>query len=299
MRKILKIFTAGVIAIGLGYIASVLFVGNIMPTGWFVEIKDSKTEHFSNGRIRYSEVGNGPEALLFLHGFNGSLTNWKRVIARLDQCGHAISIDIPGFGGSEWDTNTYDLTSQARRIQKFLARRGIQKVTLIGTSMGASLSAQFAAQYPEMVHGLVLLAPSGYPGSLRYFPPVSGFLRRGNVNPVATSIAKTALYKMLFPDSVALQSLTLVTSYSAAWVDALEKIKAPTILFWSLGDDRVPYSFASKVAGKIENHKVMTLPERVGHNIPGEAPAAIAKAACSLVSIENIPAQQQLTPEKS
>ena len=69
--------------------------------------------------------------------------------ALLGDCGRKVRVDIPGFGGSQFDVPSYDLDSQTRRLLEFLDRRDIREVTLVGESMGGSLAAYLAATHPE------------------------------------------------------------------------------------------------------------------------------------------------------
>jgi uroporphyrinogen decarboxylase len=92
--------------------------------------------------------------------------------------------------------------------------------------MGGSLAAFIAAQYPERVERLALLAPSGYTGALRY-PGLYGLiLRPGKLNAWATAIARSGIYRTLFPRSRALQALSVTASYGPGWVEALARMIA-------------------------------------------------------------------------
>lgn len=263
--------------------ALIIFIGYSMPTSWYNEVEQSRLEYYPDGRIRYTEIGEGENALVFLHGFNSQIVVWDKVWVELNHCTHAIRLDIPGFGDSKWNTDTFDLITQSKRIRRFLHDRNVDGVILVGTSMGASLSVLIASQYPDLVRGLVLLAPSGYPGSLHRDLPLGYFVKPGFMNKIATHIANTSLYKLLFPRSIALQSLTTVSSYTDEWVHALEKIKAPTILMWSEGDEAVPYKFMKLIADKLTNKKVITLSRDVGHDGPNKAARDIAELACSMI----------------
>lgn len=238
--------------------------------------------HFSDGSIRYSEKGEGDKAILFLHGFNGSLEGWGGVFEEMKDCGRLIRIDIPGYGGSVWKTNSYDLEIQSKRVYEFLVRSGVKKVTLVGASMGASLSARVAADYPDLVYGVVLAAPSGYPDSLKKSKKLAYILEPGFMNKFATGVARSFLFKTLYPNSSAVQALTVTASYGKSWLMRLEKIEAPVVIVWSPGDATVPYKYAGLIAEHLKHHKIITLPQEVGHSVSKRAIHQLAKIACTL-----------------
>lgn len=148
--------------------------------------------------------------------------------------------------------------------------------------MGGSLSAWIAAHYAERVVGLVLLAPSGYPGSLRGRGLFAQLYGAGFWNRAATQIASSALFRRLYPESTALQALTVTSSYGESWARALHEIRAQTWLLWSRGDATVPFAYAQSVASSIRDSTLMKLPIEVGHDIPANRARLVGEVACQL-----------------
>lgn len=280
--------------VGLIYIAMVIVVGYLMPMKPAIEPAKTEIEVFPEGVIRYSEIGAGSDAILFLHGFNSQLSSWDSLWEDVDPCRRSIRLDIPGFGGSVWDVDSYDLASQSRRIYNFLLRRGVKKITIVGGSMGGSLGAKIAADYPKMVHALILVSPSGYTGSLQFWFPVKYFLNPGLLKHLAGYISNSYLFRKLYTNSAALQAITVTESYNDNWVRDLEKIQAATVLFWSLGDKAVPYRYANLISEKLSISKVITLPEEVGHHVGKIYASNIHKWACALSSEKKLSRQEKL-----
>ena len=242
----------------------------------------------------------GAGTTVFIHGFNGQLGAWNGAWSHMDACGQRLRLDVPGFGGSDWNTVDYGLPAQARRVVALLDQRGLARVTLVGTSMGGSLAAWIAAHYPERVERLALLAPSGYTGALRY-PGLYGLiLRPGKLNAWATAIARSRIYRTMFPRSRALQALSVTASYGPGWVEALARIRAPTLIVWSRGDEGVSYTTAldvrasirgkraavagrshrpSHTAGAAGTHRLPDLPARGRRQPGGGRKAAVARVA--------------------
>jgi pimeloyl-ACP methyl ester carboxylesterase len=254
---------------------------------------------FDAGRIRFEQAGAGAgaRATVFIHGFNGQLGAWNGAWSHMDACGQRLRLDVPGFGGSDWNTADYGLPAQARRVVALLDQRGLARVTLVGTSMGGSLAAFIAAQYPQRVERLGLLAPSGYTGALRY-PGLYGLiLRPGKLNAWASTIARGGIYRTLFPRSRALQALSVTASYGPVWVEALARIRAPTLIVWSRGDEGVSYTTALAVRGAIRGSALLWLDEATDHLIPQVRPELIASLSCQLAAGASPEAAvQQLPP---
>ena len=267
----------------------VLALGMIGPSKYPVnKIEESEFMQLDKGRIRFHSKGAGSDGILFLHGFNGSLNNWDKVWSELDTCTRSIRLDIPGFGESEWSTDSFTLQEQGKRIIEFLNNLGIDKVTVVGTSMGGSVAAWIASNYPERTNAALLLAPSGLTDSLKYQGLLGYLYKPGLLNRISVAIAGHKIFKALFPDSRILQSLTVTSSYGPLWEDTIKKIAKPVVILWSRGDDRVPFIYAKAVANKIDNSLLIPLVENVGHNIPGRKPKLVASIACLMsLGIDN------------
>lgn len=256
-----------------------------------IRVEGEQLHPAAGGVIRFEDRGAGRHALVFLHGFNGQLGHWNAVWSRLDGCGRALRLDAPGFGGSNWDTTDFSLPAQARRVIDFLDARGIERATLVGTSMGGSLAAWIAATHPDRVERVLLLAPSGYPDSLHYAGPYGLLVRPGLPNRVAAAIARSGAYRAAFPDSRLLQAVSVTASYGAPWAEALGRIQAPVLLMWSRSDKS--FHAAAQVAAAIPRGRLVTLAADAGHLLPETRPELAAEAACRLARGEDLDQLQQ------
>ena len=111
--------------------------------------------------IEYLEGGKG-DVVLLLHGFGANKDNWTRISKHITPHYRVIAPDLPGFGESsrQPDAN-YTIASQADRIHAFVRTLGIQRFHLGGSSMGGAIAGVYAAQHPESVISLWLVAPGG------------------------------------------------------------------------------------------------------------------------------------------
>lgn len=127
-----------------------------------------------NGQhLRVHQTGDpGQPALLFLHGSGPGVTassNWKPVIEGLGDEFHCIAPDILGFGESSYpDPQPQGFKANAElRIDALLRlvdALGLDKVTLVGNSMGGMYSLRITQLRPDLVARMVLMGSGGMPG---------------------------------------------------------------------------------------------------------------------------------------
>jgi pimeloyl-ACP methyl ester carboxylesterase len=115
-------------------------------------------------RVHYQNYGEGKEAVVFVHGWSCSLKYWKANIPAFVNQSRVIAIDLPGHGESDKPQITYSMDLFARAIDAVLTDAGVERVTLIGHSMGTPVIRQFYRNYPNKTRALVIVD-----GSLRPF----------------------------------------------------------------------------------------------------------------------------------
>ena len=116
------------------------------------------------GRRIFYRRSTGPTdavPILHVHGFgiSGSyLMPTARLLAR-----HAVNVvpDLPGYGRSQRRERTLGIPSLAEALLAVVDGLGLEKVVLVGNSMGCPVSLEVAHAAPERVHRLVLVSPAG------------------------------------------------------------------------------------------------------------------------------------------
>ena len=111
-------------------------------------------------RRAFRIAGSGP-ALLLIHGVGDDSTTWNAVHAALAQRFTVIAPDLLGHGQSDKPRADYSLAAFANGMRDLLTALGVDRVTLVGHSLGGGIAAQFAYQYPHMVERLVLVSSGG------------------------------------------------------------------------------------------------------------------------------------------
>jgi pimeloyl-ACP methyl ester carboxylesterase len=125
-------------------------------------------------KVRYIGVGDNPEAtILFIHGAPSSMSYWKAYLADSVLLSRATmyAVDRPGYGYSGLADPLPDISVQAGIIKLILdsLHRVHRPVIVVGVSYGAPIAARLTMDYPELVDGLIVIAPPLGPGREEYF----------------------------------------------------------------------------------------------------------------------------------
>ncbi len=118
-----------------------------------------RTTIFGN-EIAYRMAGDGP-TLLLLHGLAGSSRTWRSVMPTLAREHRVLAPDLLGHGESSAPAGDYSLGSYASLVRDLLAALDIDRVTVVGHSLGGGIAMQLAYQYPELAERLVLVSSGG------------------------------------------------------------------------------------------------------------------------------------------
>ncbi|MCC7050549.1 MAG: alpha/beta fold hydrolase [Bacteroidia bacterium] len=112
----------------------------------------------------YREFGNG-EPILILHGLFGLNDNWTNIAKALSAQFKIYTLDSRNHGQSP-RSNEWNYDVMAADINDFLTQHCLEKVSIIGHSMGGKTAMRFAEIYPEKLKKLIVvdIAP-------RYYPP--------------------------------------------------------------------------------------------------------------------------------
>ena len=110
--------------------------------------------------IAYRRSGAGP-AVLLVHGITNDSQSWEPVLRRLAREHDVIAPDLPGHGDSARQRGDHSLGAHASILRDLVHAVGIERVTLVGHSLGGGVAMQFAYQFPGMVERLALVSSGG------------------------------------------------------------------------------------------------------------------------------------------
>jgi pimeloyl-ACP methyl ester carboxylesterase len=148
-------------------------------------------------RRAYRMAGDGPP-LLLLHGISDDSSSWLPVMGALAEEHTVIAPDLLGHGQSDKPRADYSVAAFSNGMRDLLDVLDVERVTVVGHSLGGGVAAQLAYQYPERVERLVLVSTGGVGRD------VSPVLRMA-----AAPLAELGMWPLLVPGSVELARWTL------------------------------------------------------------------------------------------
>jgi pimeloyl-ACP methyl ester carboxylesterase len=205
----------------------------------------------------------------------------------------AIAIDLPGFGDSEVGTGPVSIRGYAEVLDRFCERLGLDRVVVVGNSMGGFVAAEFALLAPDRVSGLVLVDAAGMVPTRAEASRVLPFLWSTAL--IGTRVAaagrriaarpglRRAALRLVVHDPAALPAdLTLwallpapgpstraalraAFSYATHdWGERVRAISCPTLITWGEGDAMIPVRHADEYARRIARARIVRFPQ-AGH----------------------------------
>jgi pimeloyl-ACP methyl ester carboxylesterase len=111
-------------------------------------------------RRAYIMAGSGP-AVLLLHGIGDNADTWRGIIAELAADYTVIAPDFLGHGRSDRPRADYSIAAYACGMRDLLSVLNIERVTVVGHSLGGGVAMQFAYQFPERCERIVLVSTGG------------------------------------------------------------------------------------------------------------------------------------------
>jgi pimeloyl-ACP methyl ester carboxylesterase len=105
-------------------------------------------------------AGSGP-AILLIHGIGDNSTTWTGIHAKLAQRFTVVAPDLLGHGKSDKPRADYSAAAYANGMRDLLSVLDIERVTIIGHSLGGGVAMQFAYQFPHLVDRLILVGAGG------------------------------------------------------------------------------------------------------------------------------------------
>lgn len=243
--------------------------------------------------LHYTSAGHGPATLL-IHGLGGFAESWRETVAALEPYTRVIAFDLPGFGQSGKPRRAYTLGFFARVVEGLLEGLEVERVRLVGHSLGGGVALAFALAHPERVERLALLgaAVPGFPlrpsplYRMMVWPGIGELLSRF----VTPAICASALRRCLViprPDEVAFlvehqYAVRTTPEGRAAYLATLRGVKAdfttraqayradlagwdrPTLVIHGCQDPVVPLRHAEAAARGIRRAEARWL-DRCGH----------------------------------
>lgn len=241
--------------------------------------------------VNYQVTGCG-EPVVLVHGLSGSSRMWIRNISALAGSYMVYLVDLPGFGSLHRFPQRLMLSEMASWLLDWMDALHLERIRLVGYSMGGALAIQAAAQRPDAIEQLVLAAPAAIP---------SGHMTlRSYLLPLAATLTtSTTFLPILAHDALRAGPRTLLRiSRNLLAEDAredLKRISAPTLLIWGRRDALVPPSLGPLMRQALP-HADLVILEGVGHLVMYEH--AEAFNAAMLAFFAGQPMRERPSPQE-
>jgi pimeloyl-ACP methyl ester carboxylesterase len=111
--------------------------------------------------IQLAEWPGAEKTILCVHGLSANCRWWDIIATALAPQYHVLALDIRGRGLSDKPSTGYSLAHHGRDIQALLDDLSLDRVVLMGHSLGAFIASAFAAEHPDRVERLILVDGGG------------------------------------------------------------------------------------------------------------------------------------------
>ncbi|MEZ8003015.1 MAG: alpha/beta fold hydrolase [Flavobacteriales bacterium] len=230
------------------------------------------------GKFKYLEIGEGTP-MIILHGLMGGLSNFNNVAQFFPEKGYKVIIpELPLF---ELPLLTTNVNSFAKYLKEFISHKKLDKVILLGNSLGGHIGLLYTKQYPKNVKALVITGSSGlYESAMGESYP-----KRGDRNYIKTktenvfydpAIATPELVDEVFEtvnDRVKLIR-TLAIAKSAIRHNMgkdLPQMNTPTCIIWGENDSVTPPEVGKEFHEKLPDSDLFWI-KKCGHAAMMEHP---------------------------
>lgn len=203
-----------------------------------------------NLSVRYTDSGQG-RVLLFLHGWGASGADFDELMARFEPDYRVVSVDFPGFGGSEQPREDWYVGDYTVFVAKLLKKLDIERpYAIVGHSFGGRVAIKGIATNVLMADKLVLIGAAGVKHSdSTKNKAIKAIAKMGKAALSLPGLSKvssraqkklyTAVGSQDYLQSGAMKRIFLNT-IDEDLSDYAHKITIPTLLVWGSEDDQAP-----------------------------------------------------------
>lgn len=233
-----------------------------------------RTSDIAGVRIRYDVTGDGPRAVIVMHGWGCKASTVDLLARAASGTGTTVyNLDLPGFGASSEPEEVWGVEQYTALIEEFAKKNSIKKPILIGHSFGGRLAIVFASR--NEVEKLILVDAAGIKPrrSLKYYFKVYSFKTGKRLLPLL--LGKNRAAKIIeswrgkagssdYAQASARMRAIMSRVVNEDLISLLPEIKAPTLLIWGEKDTATPLRDARTMERLIPDAGIVSYPE-AGH----------------------------------
>lgn len=259
----------------------------------------SKKVKISGANVHFIETGKGPP-ILFLHGLGGSWRDWSANLPAFASNYRVMAMDFLGFGESDKPEVRYSIEWLTDVVENFLQEQGLDRLTLVGHSMGGLVALNLASRPKSRVKKLVITDAVGISdkaeflayamskkimGSDTEWEFVESFLKDQfrsmaddliekqkpqTARDLFESLKVPIIGKPLLPMTPEVQMIASIFDFDIR--PKLASIQQPTLILWGAKDSIASPQDASLLQTKIHASTLIIFPES-GHSPMMEHPS--------------------------
>lgn len=258
-----------------------------MPDTVFLDVAGKKTQ--------VTIGGEGPP-LLYLHSAGGE-TDWMPFHAELAKKFKVYLPAHPGFALSGGLEAIRDIHDMVWHYVDLLAALKLERVPVIGFSLGAWLSMELAVLRPILVSKMVLVNAAGVRVENArmaelFIDDFDDMRKLLFFHPEDRKLVEQAMPLSIDDPRILMWLRAREATARVGWnpylhnprlPQHLHRIQAPTLVLWGRHDKLIPLPHGEFIASKIPGAKLEIF-EDCGHMLPFEKPTAFANRACEFLS---------------
>jgi pimeloyl-ACP methyl ester carboxylesterase len=242
--------------------------------------------------LPYVEQGDGPPVLL-VHAVGDSGRAFLPLLRHLPPRLRCLAPDQRGHGDAAKPESGYTVADYVQDLVRFLDRRGLESVAVVGSSSGGLVSQRLAADHPDRVTALVL---AGVPHTLLGAELPDLF--RDLTDPVEPDFVRGLneglTYRPLDPGIAEAAVVESLKAPARVWTATLEgllaepppsrraPIRARTLMLWGEHDGLLGRDQQEALLRDIPDSRLVVLPE-TGHVPIWECPDRVAAEIAAFV----------------
>lgn len=237
-----------------------------------------------NLMTEYEDEGAG-KVVLFLHGWRDSLHSFDNLARILCRDFRVIRMDLPGFGGTEINKETWNLDAYIIFVNNFIKKLNLNVFAIAGHSFGGRITLKAEAKGIFKAQKIILIASAGIAKRktlrnyifavlsklgkiITYIPPLifwQSYFRKQLYNSIGADYYNAGKLKDTFLNVIK-EDLT----------EHARNIKIPALLIWGDKDMETPLSDGERLSKVISGSKLEVL-NGYTHFVHKERPEEVAK----------------------